>query len=252
MTSPFASPNRTLFGAKAKDKPKHSPENIQFVVDKNQIVTAMIPFGTHQAQNIRQHMHQHVLTADGAKVFIFRQSNGWTNVDLQSTATSPKITATPTTVLKIAFAKFSECKEVGTISWKWSHDSTIYGQTDIDNIDAQLIELPAGDEEATLNEAKTDGEMIYDKVVNVEDKVDALSIQATHIIESINKLYRIIAADPHGPSTSGTVFPESDDDDDANDSSTIVEPTTTYSTPVRSKAAGKQPAKQPAKKRARN
>ena len=251
MASPFGgSPNRNLFGAKAKDKTKHAPENIMFVVDKNQIVTAMIPFGTHQAQAIRQHMHANVLTADGAKIFIFRQSNGWTNVDLQSTAASPKITATPTTVLNIAFAKFSECKEVGTISWKWAHDATVYGQTDIANINAQLIELPSGDEEATLNEAKTDGELIYDKIVNVEDKVDVLSIQTTHIIESINKLYRIIVPDSQDPSSSGNVVQDSDEDD-ANDSS-IIEPATTYSTPVRSKAAGKQPAKQPAKKRARN
>ena len=52
------------------------------------------------AAPIRQHMHANV-THDGQRIFIFRQVNGWTNISLDSTDTSPKLTCDPITVLNL-------------------------------------------------------------------------------------------------------------------------------------------------------
>ena len=81
MTSPFGSPQRNLFSTKSKNKPKHPPENISFIVDKKQIVTTIIPYGTSHASAIRQFMHAHslkngVVDADAADAKAQRSGRG--------------------------------------------------------------------------------------------------------------------------------------------------------------------------------
>ena len=196
-SSPFAfsSQRGNLFGSKSKGKDKAPPEDVTLVASKSQVITAIIPFGTKNAQAIRQHMHQNIVTETdpkGQRIFIFRQVNGWTNIHLESTEEKPKLTCDPITVLKIAWREFSACPQVGTLKIKWENSDATLAYDDIDGMETQFEPLPDESDEPSVP-AKTDAEMIYDKVEQVEAKVDELNGKFTHVADSLDKIYSMIA-----------------------------------------------------------
>ena len=57
-SSPFGCNRKNLFSNKAKEAAP--PETVTLIADKSQVITAIIPFSTKQAANIRAHMHANV------------------------------------------------------------------------------------------------------------------------------------------------------------------------------------------------
>ena len=169
-SNPFdCNQKKSAFGSPAKAKAVIPRESVTLVADKNQIITAIIPYNSPQAAPIRQHMHSNI-TIDGQRVFIFRPVNGWTNIALNSTAENPKLTADPITVLKLAHTKFSECSAVSTVTIKWAGSDEVLNYEDIDNMEPMFIPLP--ESQGPVAEAKTEGEFLMDKLNEVDKKVD--------------------------------------------------------------------------------
>ena len=108
---------KSVFGSPAKAKEVIPREAVILVANKNQVITALIPYNSKQAATIRQHMHLNI-TIDGQRVFLFRPINGWTNIALDATETNPKLTANPITALKLAYTKFNECTAVSSVTIK--------------------------------------------------------------------------------------------------------------------------------------
>ena len=229
-SSPFAfsSQRGNLFGSKSKGKDKAPPEDVTLVASKSQVITAIIPFGTKNAQAIRQHMHQNIVTETdpkGQRIFIFRQVNGWTNIHLESTEEKPKLTCDPVTVLKIAWREFSACPQVGTLKIKWENSDAALAYEDIDNMETQFDALPDESDEPS-GPAKTDAEMIYDKVEEVSTKVDELNGKFTHVVDSLDKIYTMIAPFTEPSAGSSGEHDHGDEEDEGSDNKTVEEPTT--------------------------
>ena len=196
-SSPFnlSSSRSNLFASKAKQKDKPPPEDVTLIVSKSQVISADIPYSTKNANNIRQFMHANVVSDDpetkGQRYFIFRKENNWTTIHLQSTPTKPKLTGDPITVLKKAWVKFNECPEVANVKIKWDHSPDILDYDDIDSMEGQFNPLPGEDETPDVEdgEHKTDADVLWDKIDSVEKKIDALAIQMTHVLASIEKAF---------------------------------------------------------------
>ena len=172
----MASPNpfgcnqkKSVFGSPAKAKEVKPREPVTLIADKNQVITALIPYNSAHAAVIRQHMHSNI-TVDNQRLFLFRPVNGWSNVALDSTAENPKLTADPITVLKLAHTKFSECSAVSTVTIKWAGSDEVLNYEDIDKMEPMFIPLP--ESQGPVAEAKTEGEFLMDKLNEVDKKVD--------------------------------------------------------------------------------
>ena len=172
----MASPNpfgcnqkKSVFGSPAKAKEVKPREPVTLIADKNQVITALIPYNSAHAAVIRQHMHSNI-TVDNQRLFLFRPVNGWSNVALDSTAENPKLTADPITVLKLAHTKFSECSAVSTVTIKWAGSEEVLNYEDIDKMEPMFIPLP--ESQGPVAEAKTEGEFLMDKLNEVDNKVD--------------------------------------------------------------------------------
>ena len=172
----MASPNpfgcnqkKSVFGSPAKAKEVKPREPVTLIADKNQVITALIPYNSAHAAVIRQHMHSNI-TVDNQRLFLFRPVNGWSNIALDSTAENPKLTADPITVLKLAHTKFSECSAVSTVTIKWAGSDEVLNYEDIDNMEPMFIPLP--ESQGPVAEAKTEGEFLMDKLNEVDKKVD--------------------------------------------------------------------------------
>ena len=171
-SNPFdCNQKKSAFGSPAKAKAVIPRESVTLVADKNQIITAIIPYNSPQAAPIRQHMHSNI-TIDGQRVFIFRPVNGWTNIALNSTAENPKLTADPITVLKLAHTKFSECPSVSSVSIKWAGTEDVKTYEDIDQMEPMFTPLPESQDPVAEGQAKTEGEFLMDKLNEVDKKVD--------------------------------------------------------------------------------
>jgi hypothetical protein len=171
-SNPFdCNQKKSAFGSPAKAKAVIPREPVTLVADKNQIITAIIPYNSPQAAPIRQHMHSNI-TIDGQRVFIFRPVNGWTNIALNSTAENPKLTADPITVLKLAHTKFSECPSVSSVSIKWAGTEDVKTYEDIDQMEPMFTPLPESQDPVADGQAKTEGEFLMDKLNEVDKKVD--------------------------------------------------------------------------------
>ena len=182
-SNPFdCNQKKSAFGSPAKAKAVIPRESVTLVADKNQIITAIIPYNSPQAAPIRQHMHSNI-TIDGQRVFIFRPVNGWTNIALNSTAENPKLTADPITVLKLAHTKFSECSAVSTVTIKWAGSEEVLNYEDIDNMEPMFIPLP--ESQGPVAEAKTEGEFLMDKLNEVDKKVDDKILELGKKIDEI-------------------------------------------------------------------
>lgn len=189
-SSPFACNANNLFASKAKGKAAVAPpEAVELIADKSQIITAIIPFGTKQAANIRKHMHENIIY-EGQRIFIFRQVNGWTTISLDSTEASPKLTIDPITALKIAWREFNSCPFVNPLTIKWKGSPTVLGFDDIDLMEPQFTPLPTADVGNDNNGVnKTDGEVIYDAIDALIKKVDLLEVKLTHVVDVVDQTY---------------------------------------------------------------
>ena len=171
-SNPFGcNQKKSVFGNSVKAKAAIAKEAVMLVADKNQIITAIVPYNSPQAAAIRQHMHSNI-TVDGQRVFIFRQVNGWTNIALDSTAENPKLTADPITVLKLAFTKFSECTAVSTVTIKWAGTDENLTYEDIDQMETKFDKLPDAQPDADPVNNKGDVEYLMDKLNEIDKKVD--------------------------------------------------------------------------------
>lgn len=221
-SSPFACNKKDLFGTKAKKPEVAPPEPVMLVADKSQVVTAEIPFNTKQAGPIRQHMHSNILH-NNQKIFVFRSidgaAKGWTNIALDSTEASPKLTCDPITSLYTAWREFNICPNVSTVSIKWKNEETVLGYDDIAMMDGLFDPLPVPD--GTNNDGagssgnKTDAEVIADKLVEQDEKLakinqklvkmteDTLAIDSkmAYMVEGIGKLVRAQQDAEDDPST---------------------------------------------------
>lgn len=190
MSSPFACNANNLFASKAKGKAAVAPpEAVELIADKSQVITALIPFGTKQAANIRKHMHENI-THEGQRIFIFRQVNGWTTIALDSTEAVPKLTVDPIIALKIAWREFNACPFVNPLTIKWKGSPNVLGYDDIDLMETQFTPLPTA-EEVTDNTVanKTDGEVIYDAIEALTKKVDSLELKLAHVVDVVDQIY---------------------------------------------------------------
>ena len=162
---------KSLLGNSLKAKEVIPREPVVLVANKNQIITAIIPYNSKQAAAIRQHMHTNIVI-DSQRVFLFRTVNGWTTVALDSTETNPKLTADPITVLKLAFTKFSECTAVSTVTIKWEGSDEILTYEDIDHMETKFDKLPDPQPDADNVNIKGDADYLMDKLNEVDKKVD--------------------------------------------------------------------------------
>jgi hypothetical protein len=208
MSSPFAcNPKKSLFGGKAKSKEVLTPETVTLIADKSQVITAMIPYQTKQANTIRSHMHQTVLH-EGQRIFIFRQVNGWTNISLESTENVPKLTCDPITTLITAYREFSTCPAVGNVVIKWKGSDEVLGYDDIAGMDGQFDPLPEASDDAETDRHQTDADVLYAAIESIDKKVDAYDNKLAHIVGIVERTYALVNGDdetvPASPDAAGS------------------------------------------------
>ena len=191
-SSPFACNRKNLFQGKAKESAP--PEPVVLVADKSQIITAIIPFSTKQAATIRAHMHTNVLTSDNQKIFIYRSVNGWTNISLEATEASPKLTLDPITTLIIAWQQFTACTAVSTVTIKWKGSNTELGYDDIAAMEKDFDALPepTGTEDNEAGGSKTDAEIMTDMIDVNTKSIAKLSQSFEHIEQRMEHLINVV------------------------------------------------------------
>ena len=223
MSSPFACNANNLFGNKAKGKSAAAPaEPVELIADKKyQVITAIIPFGTRQAANIRKHMHENV-THEGQRIFVFRQMNGWTTIALDSTETAPKLTVNPIVALKTAWREFSACPFIDPLTIKWKDSSTVLTYDDIDLMETQFDPLPDCDPDTTTGKNVTDGEVIYDAITAVDKKVVALDTKLAHCVDILDQLYYLVTKANDSPAGVRVTSTDATDEDGGSSSTDVV------------------------------
>lgn len=212
-SSPFGCNQKSSFGNKlGKAKETAPPEPVVIFAEQNQVITAIIPFNTKRAAEIRQHMHANI-TNDGQRVFIYRSVNGWTNISLESTPASPKLTCDPIGTLKMAYREFTACAAVSTVTMKWKESDTPIAFDDLDTLSFE--DLPteaAGEPDAGGSTNKSDAEILYDQIDALSKKVDKINdlvydneTKLTYIVAAVEKITVALSdvGTPNGtPSTS--------------------------------------------------
>ena len=178
--SPFSFQKKNSPFNKGKQKANDPPEEVTLVVCKFKVVTALIPFGTKQAKNIREHMHANITSDDGMRYFIFRNENGWTNIDLRSTAEEPKLTGEPVDVLKKAHEEFTKCQHVSKVIVKWDSGEPIDAPMEFDCLPDRFTDPPADNNDDDNDDGST---------VSVSEKVDNLGTQLAHVITQVDSLF---------------------------------------------------------------
>ena len=192
-SSPFGCNSNNLFGQMSKKLSAAAPaEPVLLIADPMQFITAVIPYSTKQAANIRKHMHENVLH-EGQKIFIFRQGNGWTSIALESTAEVPKLTCEPTMALKIAWREFNNCLHVSTVTIKWKGSDQEIGFDGIDGMQPTFLALPESADEAEAN--KPDAEVIFDILTDLQEKSTTIDTKLAHLTTTVESLYKLIKSD---------------------------------------------------------
>ena len=184
-------------GYNPKAPSKLVPEPVGIHCDEHQVVYAMIPYQTPAAGAIRAHMHEHC-KHDGKKLFVFRNENGWSTIDLASKPDDPKLTAGPHFVLKVAYQAFSNCAAVSAVTLKHKGTGTEFNYDDIDSMAFEDLPVvndpPAAEVTVTaaefagmlrdLDELKTKMDLFHQEVLVVvkqlaQDKHAAPTDEAT-------------------------------------------------------------------------
>jgi hypothetical protein len=189
MASPFGCNHGAgKFSPNGKGKDKLTPEPVEATAHTNQVISLVIPFNTKQAPKIRETMHSEILH-DNAKIFIFRQVNGWTNISLDSTQSVPKLTADPYTTLKAAWRVFNACPNVSTFTMK-REDNTVLEYDDIDSL--VFEDLPNGE---TADDISVDGSsdlgVVKAMIESLDDKVQDISLKTAHLIDVFPRLSKL-------------------------------------------------------------
>ena len=188
-SSPFGCNANNLFGKKAKTiGPPAPPEPVVLEADKSQVITAIIPFGTRNAANIRKTMHD-TIVIDGQRIFMYRTVNGWTNIHLESTELVPKLTCEPKAALKIAWAAFNNCPNVSTTTLKWKGQTDTLTYDDIDNMDFNPLPVGDGDGPDATTGNKTDAEVLHDMLKEMTEKVETLDTKLGYITDKLDYTY---------------------------------------------------------------
>lgn len=80
----------------------------------------IIPYMTPRASAIRQWMHTHCITPENKKIFLFRNHDKycWTNIDLMSTPTDPKVTMDPIAIVHKMEEVWNLCPHVDKVTFK--------------------------------------------------------------------------------------------------------------------------------------
>ena len=189
----------------AGDKPP--PEDVLLVANKSQVIEAMIPFNTKQAANIRRYMHENIVD-NGQRIFIYRTNNGWTNISLESTEATPKLTADPTTTLITAWRAFTACPYVKNVTIKWKSSEDVIGFDDIGKM--TFDDLPTSGEEPEAGTSKTDVEILHELLEDIQTKqnamrseVDECLTKILYMITVVDKTFKAVTADdlPDEPAT---------------------------------------------------
>ena len=181
-------------GGKLSKEKTAAPEPVILIADKNQVITAIIPFNTPMAASIRQHMHTTVLN-DGQKIFIYRSVNGWTNIALDSSEAAPKLTCDPVTTLIKAWTEFNKCPQVSNITIKWKGSEQALSYDDIAGMEAEFVALPEGTGDADNHgeSSKSDAEVLGDMVSALGDQMgNQMSTLSTNIDECHTQLTYLI------------------------------------------------------------
>ena len=234
MSSPFgcnSQPKNSLFKAKLAGKQVVPPEDVTLVIDKSQVITAIIPFQTKQAAAIRTHMHQNILD-NGGKIFLYRSVNGWTNIALDSTESAPKLTSDPITTLKTALREFNACTAVDQVIMKWKVTDKVVAEEELDGMESMFDALPdsTADTDEPHTGDKTDAEMLSDTLDQLDRKVDSLDLKIGHVISMLEKAHRGTSDNP--------LDVEKDNNAEASGSKDPANPTT----PTTGKRARKPPS----------
>lgn len=180
-TSPFMLKAASGYNPKAPSK--IAPEPVTILCDEHQVVYAIIPYQTPAAGTIRAHMHEHC-KHDGKKLFIFRNENGWSTIDLASKPNDPKLTAGPQFVLKVAYQAFSSCATVSTVTLKHKGTGAEFNYDDIDSMtfdDLPVVDPPA--EEVTVNAEEFAG-MLRD-LDELKSKMDLFHQEVLVIVKQL-------------------------------------------------------------------
>ena len=228
MSSPFgcnSAPKNSLFKSKLAGKQVIPPEDVTLVIDKSQVITAIIPFQTKQAAAIRAHMHQNIID-NGQKIFLYRGVNGWTNIALDSSESAPKLTCDPITTLKIAHREFNACTSVNNVIMKWKITDQVVTEEELDGMESAFEPLPdaATDPNEPHGNEKTDAEVLAETLDQLERKVDSLDLKIGHVISILEKNYR---------GTSDNPLQVEDNNAEASGSKDPVTPTTATAKRVR-------------------
>jgi hypothetical protein len=198
-SSPFGcNAKKNLFSGKAKAAQPAPGELVTLEVTKFQVITAIIPFNTKQAPNIRQDMHNHCVY-DSQKIFMFRAVNGWTNIALDSTEETPKLTCDPQSALKIAWRVFNDSPYVSRLVMKSKESGKEFGYDDIDNLEFDDLPEASGDSDTR---DKTDADVLYDlstkislQLTKLDQKMIALDKKVDYIVGTLDTYYKDYAAD---------------------------------------------------------
>lgn len=203
-SSPFGCNKKSSFGSPFKGKEKASPpEDVTLIADKSQVITAIIPFGTKVSPAIRQFMHANILCPEKKRIFIYRDGNGWTNIDLKSTEQTPMLTANPIYCLKTAYTAFNDCPQVKDVIIKWTDGTVVSDYDAIDDMDGQFIDLPTATE-AEESSSKSEGEVLHEMLAYVMKKMDTLDQRMT-IMHEYNESSLKKLRDEQGKSSTASV-----------------------------------------------
>lgn len=263
------------FGSSVKPKPLTPPEPVNLLVNKNQIVVAIIPHNTAKSAPIRQWMHSNVIHPnDRTRLFIFRSStnNSWTTIALDSTSEAPKLTAEPLTVVTIARAEFNRCPHVSAVTCRdWNGNEIT--EADIPNLDFDPLtpvpsqaEVPsepvitANDINAQIAALRTDNDdkwlannraivQLEARLVVRFDQLDARTVQlqgafTSALDDRLNGIRQLLSAITDAPS-----IPASTADSAGSSSGTSATAVSGHATAASSSSplnAGAKPADTPA------
>lgn len=206
-SSPFGcNPKKSVFGNKASLDKQAAPEPVLLLVDKSQVITAMIPYNSANAAKIRACMHENI-QFEGHKVFIYRSVNGWTNIALDSTAESPKLTCEPITALKTAWTAFAACPQVGKLAIRWKGEDKDLNYDDIDGMEGLFDALP---EESpappgTSMDNRTDADYLMEKLNVIEKKVDLVDMKHAHLVDLMQQFIKGAEQGSSGSTSNSTI-----------------------------------------------
>lgn len=137
---------------------------------------------TPRASAIRQWMHTHCITPESKKIFVFRNHDKycWTNVDLMSTPTDPKITMDPIAIVHKMEEVWNLCPHVDKVTFK-TEDGIVKTADEISLLPFEAVE-PTGPIDLQTDVATVAPTMS----VTVNKQMEAIDAKVTTILDMLN------------------------------------------------------------------